>query len=335
MIRKNHLALSAALICWLSPAVFPVRATEATAAGLPAFAAAAATATALPTLDIDGNNANDALTDGLLLLRYFFGFRGDALIAGAVAADCTRCSVGEIEAYLTRLDSSIELPALLCDGSEGYCSEIVAFEPDEGTGYIDYHVNGETVDNQYRSYIRRDVMIAVQYAAARVVLMSYGWTAGNGAPVGLGDMSEADGSIPGTSIGQPGHPPGTHTNGTDIDVAYFQDGTEDNFLRPVCPHELSGLDQYHCVAPPDTLDAARTALFIAALAEHPQLRVIGVDGQIGLVLETALDDLEAQGMISSGVRTRLETLLVYEVTDGGMGWFYNHHFVMHVSFETN
>ena len=33
--------------------------------------------------DIDGNGATDALTDGLLSLRYLFGFRGDALTAGA------------------------------------------------------------------------------------------------------------------------------------------------------------------------------------------------------------------------------------------------------------
>ena len=47
----------------------------------------------------------DPLTDGLLVLRYLFGFTGDTLITGAVGANCTRCDAPSIEAYLalTRL----------------------------------------------------------------------------------------------------------------------------------------------------------------------------------------------------------------------------------------
>ena len=41
-------------------------------------------------LDIDGNNKSEALTDGLLLIRYLFGFSGDALIAGAIGAGAAR-----------------------------------------------------------------------------------------------------------------------------------------------------------------------------------------------------------------------------------------------------
>ncbi|MEE9346252.1 MAG: FG-GAP repeat protein [Methylococcales bacterium] len=55
------------------------------------------------TSDIDGNGEVDALTDGLLIIRYLFGIRGDALTEGAVAADCSRCSVFEIETYLQGL----------------------------------------------------------------------------------------------------------------------------------------------------------------------------------------------------------------------------------------
>jgi len=47
-------------------------------------------------LDIDGNTLADALTDGILLLRLVFEFTGDALISGAVALDCTRCTAGEM-----------------------------------------------------------------------------------------------------------------------------------------------------------------------------------------------------------------------------------------------
>jgi hypothetical protein len=51
-------------------------------------------------LDIDGNGSTTALTDGLLVLRYGFGFRGATLVTGAVGLGCTRCDVPAIEAYL-------------------------------------------------------------------------------------------------------------------------------------------------------------------------------------------------------------------------------------------
>ena len=54
-------------------------------------------------LDIDGDGAVRALTDGLLVLRYLFGFRGDTLIDQVVSAEATRTSAAEIEAYLAQL----------------------------------------------------------------------------------------------------------------------------------------------------------------------------------------------------------------------------------------
>ena len=49
----------------------------------------------------------DALTDGLVILRYVFGLRGDVLIAGVVAGDATRTTAEEIEAYLETLMPAI------------------------------------------------------------------------------------------------------------------------------------------------------------------------------------------------------------------------------------
>ena len=54
----------------------------------------------LSILDVDSNGVTDALTDGLLVIRYQFGLTGDALTTSAVANDCTRCSNTEIESYL-------------------------------------------------------------------------------------------------------------------------------------------------------------------------------------------------------------------------------------------
>ena len=50
--------------------------------------------------DIDNNGQVDALTDGLLLLRYLFGLVGDTLIDGAVALDANRSIHSEIEQYI-------------------------------------------------------------------------------------------------------------------------------------------------------------------------------------------------------------------------------------------
>jgi hypothetical protein len=51
-------------------------------------------------MDIDQNGTVDALTDGLLLLRYAFGLRGSALVSGAVGPGAARNTAAAIEAYL-------------------------------------------------------------------------------------------------------------------------------------------------------------------------------------------------------------------------------------------
>ncbi len=51
-------------------------------------------------LDVDGNANFDALTDGLLFIRYMFGSRSESLIANAVANNCTQCSAAELEPIL-------------------------------------------------------------------------------------------------------------------------------------------------------------------------------------------------------------------------------------------
>ena len=53
-----------------------------------------------PLLDIDGDGRVDALTDGLMILRYAFGLRGSALVTGAVAPGATRASAALIESYI-------------------------------------------------------------------------------------------------------------------------------------------------------------------------------------------------------------------------------------------
>ena len=51
-------------------------------------------------LDIDGDGESKPLTDGLLLIRYLFGFSGDSLISGAIGSDATRDTAETVEAYI-------------------------------------------------------------------------------------------------------------------------------------------------------------------------------------------------------------------------------------------
>jgi hypothetical protein len=55
-----------------------------------------------PMLDIDRNGQVDPLTDGVLVMRYLFGLRGDALVADALGQGATR-TPAEIEAHLQSL----------------------------------------------------------------------------------------------------------------------------------------------------------------------------------------------------------------------------------------
>lgn len=57
---------------------------------------------AIGALDIDGDKASDPLTDGLIVIRYLFGFRGDALFSGATSDASTR-SQSEMLGYLEGL----------------------------------------------------------------------------------------------------------------------------------------------------------------------------------------------------------------------------------------
>lgn len=260
-----------------------------------------------------------------------------AMVAGAGSLGCGSGAEEEqsqLSAQITGADLAAQcpgLPSLQCTGDASYCGQLVAFEPDYGTGYVDYPENGETWTNQYRSFVRRDVMMMVKYAAAYVDCLGEGWKTGNGLPVGLVDMSESNGAIPGTSVGSPGHPAGTHTNGKDIDISYFQVTSADNRARPICNHSEGSKEAYHCVDAPTNLDTSRNALFIGALFMHPQLRVIGVDGKVGPLIDAGLRELCGKRLLNDFACSRVGKSLAYEPVNKGMGWFYFHHHHMHVS----
>ncbi len=54
-------------------------------------------------IDIDNDGRIDALTDGLLILRYLFELSGDTLTAGVVSDGAQRSNAADIESYLLKL----------------------------------------------------------------------------------------------------------------------------------------------------------------------------------------------------------------------------------------
>jgi len=224
---------------------------------------------------------------------------------------------GAVADYDITVQTSAYHEGMDCDAfysntsESGPCNEIMQFPQADDTsqGYAVSH-------NPHYSHLRREVTYLVQYAASETTAMFPGTK-----PLGLLDMGESDGSTPGTMDGDLRHPEGTHVYGNDIDIAYYQTGS-DNLGRTVCPD-----DGYFCTSAPDILDARRTAYFMVKLMESPNLRVIGVDTMIATEILEAADDLLSEGKITSAQRTRLESYMAY-----GEGWpFHQHH--MHFSWQ--
>lgn len=67
------------------------------------------------SLDVDNNGQQDALTDGILILRHQFGFSADALIQNAVGPNAQRSNASEISSYL---DSTACQHYLDADGNQ-------------------------------------------------------------------------------------------------------------------------------------------------------------------------------------------------------------------------
>ena len=55
------------------------------------------------TFDVDADGEVKALTDGLIIIRYLFGFTGDSLTTGAIGADAKRSDPAQVKAYLDQV----------------------------------------------------------------------------------------------------------------------------------------------------------------------------------------------------------------------------------------
>ena len=173
------------------------------------------------------------------------------------------------------------------------------------------------------AFLRRDLTLVIRHAACQVAARYPGTQ-----PIGLSDLSQADGLTPGTDVGGPRHPTSTH-HGDDFDLAYYQtDGT--NNPQIICgdgsdtnsngyPGRYN--DGYFCTTEANIIDWPREAYWFAMLASTPLVRVFGID-------ETLPDDFrrELGALLSAGAITRAQhdraSVLGYGA-DGG--WPFHHH----------
>jgi len=224
---------------------------------------------------------------------------------------------GEDTEYTIRVRTSSWHQVRDCDdvysdtSESGPCNRVMhvpnAVERDQG--YLVTH-------QAHYSHLRREVAYLVTHAAAEVQEAFPGT-----APLALMDMSETDGDTPGRMVDSLRHPEGTHVNGNDIDIAYYQTGS-DNMGREVCES-----DGYFCTGPATLLEPRRTAYYMALLMRSPYIRVIGVDPVIAEDVLDAADDLRSEGMLSSSDISNLDTYMAY-----GDGWPFHHHH-MHFSWQ--
>ncbi|HEX2464057.1 MAG TPA: PQQ-dependent sugar dehydrogenase [Thermoanaerobaculia bacterium] len=88
-----------------APTRTPTRTTTPTATRTPTV-----TPTTEPSLlDVDGDGTPNALTDAIMVLRWFFGFRGNPLVAGATSPNCVRCTPAEVQGYLASIAGDLDI----------------------------------------------------------------------------------------------------------------------------------------------------------------------------------------------------------------------------------
>lgn len=186
----------------------------------------------------------------------------------------------------------------------------------------DPYVPDGYIFDSYGSYrwLRRELAMLVRYAIHEVQQKFP-----NTGPLGLIDMCDKDGITPGYDVGDPRHPETTHDQGGNIDIAYYQtDGSSSADV--VCGPNGSASDGYFCTSIANhVMDVPRTTYYMAMLARHPRLRVIGVDKLLAPLIIEEAGRQKGLGWISQKTRDTLVNSLAY-----GDGWPFHHHH-MHVS----
>ena len=118
--------------------------------------------------DIDGNGEVDALTDGLLLLRYLFGLDGDTLTAGVIGNGATLTDSAALETYLSTLMP--QAPYITLNGS-------ATINHEQATSYVDA---GATAKDFIDGSVTVTVAGSIDSDTAGVYTLSYSATDSEG-----------------------------------------------------------------------------------------------------------------------------------------------------------
>jgi hypothetical protein len=148
-------------------------------------------------------------------------------------------------------------------------------------------------------------------------------------PLDIGEISDTFGRTPGHDVGYLRHPDTSHDFGLNADIAYYQKNG-DNKMRTVCEADgtTSHEDAFCSSSAREThiVDLDRTTYFIAMLLRSDQVRVIGVDPQIGSLIEETASSLVSRGYLNDSDVEHIKSVrLIW-----GPGWPYHHHH-LHVS----
>jgi len=176
-----------------------------------------------------------------------------------------------------------------CSGND--CLDLVQMPGSDDPASAQALADGYFIATESRyAYIRKDLSMLLAWATCRMKEQYP-----DIAPLGLYDMSQADGETPGTDEGQPRHPPTTFTQGTEFATAYYQtDG--DNGMQNICgdgsDESTCGTagtynDGFHCTTNDTIVDVPKQASFLKLLAEHPDFKVVGVEESVGPALATS------------------------------------------------
>ena len=220
------------------------------------------------------------------------GLDGSAGTGGAGGAatggtGATSGSGGTGGASDAAVDASGPCGTWVCSGDD--CLDLVPMPGSDDPSSTEAQEAGYFVAAEPRyAYIRKDLSMLLIWAACQMRE-----TYPDIAPLALYDMSEQDGSTPGTDDGQPRHPPSTFENGTMFATAYYQtDG--DNGMQNVCgdgsDEAACGTagdfnDGFACTTTDTIVDLDQQRAFLELLAQHPDFAEMGVEQSVGETLD--------------------------------------------------
>lgn len=182
-------------------------------------------------------------------------------------------------------------------------------------------------------FARRELIMGIRWAMAKTIEAFPDTTA-----LALSDICQIDGQTPYGEVDELHHPATTHSQGGNIDIAYFQtDGI--NNVEIICEDGSVHNDGWCTPEAANThkVDLPRQAFFLGKLAVSPRLRTMGCDVTVGALIRQEANVLRDLPDGDPHKLTPAEAgAVVNKISTGTIGdfnaWPYHHHHI-HVSFQ--